>query len=133
MFKYVKLDEIANEFASLKSQKRIIREATSVDHKLSIAFINNNKLKDKIKHFEIKARLQLLECHTMLHTYHPTLYTKRCSLCNHPNDTGSHILNGCTKLKSFYIERHNRIVDLIYKKLKPIAPNKTCHISRKKF
>ena len=93
MFKYVKLDEIANELASLKSQGRIIREATSVDHKLSIAFINNNKLKDKIKHFEIKARLQLLECNTLLHTYHPTLYTKRCSLCNHPNDTSSHILN----------------------------------------
>ena len=49
MFKYVKLDEIANELASLKSQGRIIREATSVDHKLSIAFMNNNKLKDKIK------------------------------------------------------------------------------------
>ena len=47
----------------------------------------------------------------------PTLNTKRCSLCNHPNDTGSHTLNGRTKLKSFYIWRHNRIVDLIYKKI----------------
>ena len=49
MYKAVKLDEIANEFASLKSQGRIIREAKSVDHKLSLAFINNSKLKDNIK------------------------------------------------------------------------------------
>ena len=117
MYKTTKLNEIAKEFTSLHSQGRITREAIGVDYKLSLCFIQNKNLKDKIKQFAIKSKLQLLECNTLLHTYNQNI-NKSCSLCNHPNDTCSHILNGCTKIQSFYIERHNRIVDLIFDKVK---------------
>ena len=118
MYKKVKLNEIADEFKALKSQGRITREAIGADHKQSLSFIRNKSLKEPIKQFAVKTRLQLLECNTLMNTYYPNVYSKRCVLCNHPNDTCSHVLNGCTKLKSFYIDRHNRLVDLIFEKIK---------------
>ena len=132
MYKEVKLNEIANEFSSLKSQGRVTREAKGADHKLSLSFMKNNNLKDKIKQFAVKSRLQILECNSLLHTYSPTLHNKKCSLCNHPSDTCSHVLNGCTKLNSFYVERHNRIVNVVFEKLKyHCSKNNMCFFKEK--
>ena len=53
-------------------------------------------------------------------------------MCDHPNDTCSHILNGYTKLISFYIDRHNRIVDLVFEKLKyHCSKNNMCFFREK--
>ena len=42
-----------------------------------------------------------------------------CTLCNHPHENVSHVLNGCRELKNIYSKRHNRIVDLVHNKIKP--------------
>ena len=59
-----------------------------------------------------------------MHTYYST--EKHCRVCNHPHDTVSHILNGCTRFYLHYQKRHNRIVDIIYEKIK--SANKYCKI-----
>ena len=116
-FKKFQLNEVAASFKSLSSQGRIVRENENINYKLSLAFLDNYNLKDDIKTFAIKGRLQLLECDSMLHTWYPLSYQKNCKLCANPSDTVSHILNGCMPLKSYYIERHDRIVNLICSKI----------------
>ena len=116
-FKKFQLNEVAASFKILSSQGRIVRENESINYKLSFAFLDNLNLKDDIKTFAIKGRLQLLECDSILHTWYPLSYQKHCKLCANPSDTVSHILNGCMPLKSYYIERHNRIVKLICAKI----------------
>ena len=48
-----------------------------------------------------------------------------CQLCNHPSETVSHSLNGCTRYKAMYQSSHNRIVDIINNKIVPIYTNAT--------
>ena len=108
-----RLAQFAMEWKEKHSQGRIKREATSVDHKLSNCFLSNLKLKDTIISFIVRGRLQLLQCNSLLSLYYPNTYTKQCSLCNHPSDTVSHIMNGCTKYQRLYQDRHNRIVNVI--------------------
>ena len=98
-------------------QGRIRREATSADHKLSSAFLQNTKLKDSVVRFVVRGRQQLLQCNSLLAIYYPQRYSRSCTLCNHPHDTVSHVLNGCTKYQRMYQARHNRLVDLICKNL----------------
>ena len=116
-FKMYKLNEVVACFKTLSSQGRIVRDNEMINHKLSFTFLENLKLNDEIKIFTIKARLQLLECDSILHTWYPLSYQKDCKLCKNPSETVSHILNGCMPLKSYYIERHNRVVSLISSKI----------------
>lgn len=74
------------------------------------------RLTDDLRSFIIRGRLQLLQANSLLHIYYNV--GKHCRLCNHPSDTVSHVLNGCTKLKDIYQKRHNRIVDIIYSKVR---------------
>jgi len=113
ILKRKKLSERADAWREKHSQGRIAREATAADHKLSMAFLSNMKLRDNVVSFIIRGRLQLLQCNSLLATYYPLQYSKSCALCKHPSDTASHILNGCTKFQKLYQARHNRIVDLI--------------------
>ena len=53
IFKDTKLDEISDQFRSLKSQGRVTRESCDIDFKLSMLFMQNKKLKDAIKTFVI--------------------------------------------------------------------------------
>ena len=73
----------------------------------------------------IKGRLHLLPCGSLLHIYYPNSSSKRCASCNHPADTVSHSLNGCSKFKNMIQERHNRIVNIIYDKLKGMKKENT--------
>ena len=98
-------------------QGRITREATDIDMTSSAHVLKNHNVKDEVRSFVLKGRLQLLPCRSLLHTYYPATYSKVCSLCNHPTDTVSHALNGCTKYSSNYQARHNRIVDLVHDKV----------------
>ena len=133
-YKKVKLDEITDRFKSLSSQGRVCRENTMIHFKLSFAFLENDKLREAIKIFTIKSRLQLLECDSLLHTWYPRTYTKNCKLCNNPYDTVSHILNGCMSLKNIYIDRHNRLVDLVFEKIKYyIGCNENVSVIKDKF
>ena len=117
MFKSVKLSEYANKLRSLDSQGRVARQRRNVNHSLSSHVFQNIKLRDDIKCFVAKGRLQLLECESLLHTYYPNTYSKACKLCRHPSETVSHILNGCPQFKNMYTERHNRILNIVFDKM----------------
>ena len=95
-----------------ESQGRIAR-VKSIDHRVSSSYLDNLKLSDNLVKFVTKARLQLLECNSLLHLYYPLSYSKRCMRCNFHSDTVSHVLNGCKKSKGAIQTRHNRIVDII--------------------
>jgi hypothetical protein len=107
------LAKFTAEWKTKESQGRVVRDATQVDHKLSNAYLSNAKLKDVIVSFIVRGRLQLLQCNSLLSLYYPNQYTKRCTLCNHPTETVSHVVNGCTKYQAYYQSRHNIIVDII--------------------
>ena len=111
-------DMFQSSWKKLKSQGRIARELDgSFDCRGTTAVMRNNNIHDKVREFVVKGRLQLLPCQSLLHTYYPTIHTKRCPMCNHPSDTASHALNGCTKYKDIYQARHNRLVDIVHSKL----------------
>ena len=113
-------------WTNLHSQGRYIREAQDVDHSLSMHFLNNHNIDDKIRNFILKCRLQLLPCNSLLSLYYPDVHTKRCSNCNHPSETVSHILNGCGIFTRMYSDRHNRIVNMISNKIS--SKNLNCQV-----
>ena len=95
-----------------KSQGRIGR-TKNVDHTLSSAHLTNLHLSDSLTKFITKAKLQLIECDSLLHLYYPSAYSKQCKRCAFHTETLSHILNGCKKSKKQIQTRHNRIVNII--------------------
>jgi len=118
-YKREKLKQIEHEFITKHNQGRIVREAgPHADCRASSVCISNHKLSDSLRSFVSRGRLQLLQCDSLLSLYYPGSYTKSCKLCNHPFDTVSHVLNGCTKFQPMYQKRHNRIVDLIFDKIR---------------
>ena len=118
-FKQKKLKEFERDFKSKISQGRVTRQTSGyTDTKLSSTCLTNHSLSDSLRSFVCRGRLQLLPCETLLSLYYPGSYTKSCKICNHPFDNVSHILNGCTKFRMMYQKRHNRIVDLIFGKIK---------------
>ena len=48
------------------------------------------------------------------------LHDPKCALCHHKTESTAHVLNGCHVLKNFYSARHNRIVDEVFKFVKPL-------------
>ena len=110
-------DNFLTTWESKHSQGRVRREVKDVNWKATQAIFNNQKSHDKLFEFTIKARLQLLNCNSLLHIYFPHIHNKRCNTCNNPHETVSHILNGCTVLRDAYTNRHNRILDLIHQKV----------------
>ena len=120
------IKEDLDYLTNLSSQGRYFREAVDIDHPLSIHVLNNHQVDDKIRNFIIKCRLQLLPCNSLLSLYYPDVHTKHCNNCNHHSETVSHVLNGCTRFKGMYTDRHNRIVKLITDKIS--YQNPECHI-----
>ena len=104
-------------FAELWKEKdwqgRVVREAREIDHRLSNAYLNNVNLRDSLISFVIRGRLQLLQCNSLMSLYYPNECSQRCTLCNFPTETVSHILNGCAKYQLLYQARHNRVVDVV--------------------
>ena len=94
------------------------REAGNINHRLSAAYLNNHNITDNLRSFVARSRLQTLQCESLLALYYPKSYTKACKICHHPSETVSHILNGCTTFQRLYQHRHNRIVDILYDKIK---------------
>ena len=60
-----------------------------------------------------------MQCNSLLHLYYGT--PKHCYICSFPSDTVSHILNTCAHFKNMYQKRHNRIVDLIFDRLRYLS------------
>ena len=75
--------------------------------------------------FVVRGRLQLLQCNSLMALYYPHECARQCSLCNHPTETESHVLNGCTRYQAMYQARHNRLVDVI---AKHIPQSETVHV-----
>ncbi|XP_077977516.1 uncharacterized protein LOC144433080 [Glandiceps talaboti] len=118
------LQQYQSEFKAKSSQGRVTREAGKVNHGVSSTYLNNHKIDDNLRSFVARGRLQLLQCESLMTLYYPESYTKSCKICNHPTETVSHILNGCTKFQKLYQQRHNRIVDLIFGKIANSNPGK---------
>ena len=124
-FKDLWIKQIQCDFVKLECQGLIFRENEGeIDEKFTSLIYKRHRLPDEIRTFICKSRLLILECNSRLNLYYPEVYQKRCKLCNHPSDTVSHILNGCTHFQSLYQKRHNRIVDLIFDKV--CFANKNC-------
>ena len=119
VFKQKQLEEYEKSFKEKSSQGRTMRETDGhVDHKSSSTFLRNHNISDSLRSFVCRGRLQTLQCESLLSLYYPEAYTKSCKICKSPSETASHVLNGCTKFRGLYQQRHNRIVDLIYNKVK---------------
>ena len=69
-FKQLKLTSKLDEWKETVSQERIAR-AVSIDSSLSSSDLVNFHLIDSLVKFVLKARLQLLECNSLLRTYYP--------------------------------------------------------------
>ena len=106
------LQSVHQEWREKESQGRLAR-ADDINHSLSSSHLTNLHLSDKIVQFVTKARLQLLECNTLLHTYYPAVYTKTCLRCGHASEKVSHVLNGCASSKNSFQKRHDRIVEIV--------------------
>ena len=84
------------------------------NYSCSMEHLRNGKLSDKLVNFVVKARLQIAETNVLLQKMYPEVYAKYCKICRNPNDTISHVLNGCMEFKLNYMQRHNRIVHIIH-------------------
>ena len=123
-FKEYFVKQLESEFVNLEYQGRIFRENEGeIDERFTSLIFKRHNLPDEIRTFICKCRLLILECNSRLNLYYPDVYSKNCKICNHPSDTVSHILNGCTKYKEIYQKRHNRICDIIFDKLSFVHKN----------
>ena len=82
----------------------------------------NYHLSGSLVKFVLKARLQLLECNSLLHTYYPGTYAKSCSRCGFYAATVSHALNGCRESKNSIQKRHNRLASIVVQNVRDRFP-----------
>ena len=97
----------------------------------SMEHLKNGKLSDRLVQFIVKGRLQIAETNVLLQKMYPDVYGKACRLCRNPHDTISHVLNGCMEFKKNYMERHNRIVDILVETIKKY--NQTMKMYKESF
>ena len=80
-YKEMKLAEFETTWKALSSQGRVAREISScVDCRISATYLTNHKLKDELRSFVCRGRLQLLQCNSLLHLYYNT--PKQCYICS---------------------------------------------------
>ena len=79
-FQQLKLASKPDEWEEKVSQGRTAR-AYNTDINLSSSHLVNFLLSDSLVKLVLKARPQLLECNSLLHTYYPGTYAKSCSKC----------------------------------------------------
>ena len=121
-FKQLKLASKLGEWKEKMSQGRLAR-ADSIDSSLSSLHLVNFHLSDSLVQSVLKGKLQLLECNSLLHTYYPGIYAKRCSRCRFYAGIVSHALNGCRESKNSIQKRHNRLASIV-------VQNVRCRFSR---
>ena len=123
-FKRHLMQSMRNDWTLKESQGRLAR-VHSINHALSMSHLTNLHLSDSLVIFVIKARLQLLECNTLLHTYFPTTFQKQCQRCGFFTETVSHILNSCRENKNSIQKRHNRIAEIVCRSVMEVNTNAT--------
>ena len=76
-------------------------------------------LKEKVYHWAIKVKLDILPCRGNLHQWGLSP-NKMCLQCRHNNETTHHVLNACSGRLNYklYTRRHNAIQDLIGEEVK---------------
>ena len=115
-FKRLQLRKMLALWKEKEFQGRIAR-TPNVDSKVSSPHLANLKLDDALVKFVVKARLQLIETNTVMHTYYPAECHRSCDRCGFHSDTLSHVLNGCPESSDAIQSRHNRVVNVIAKTL----------------
>ena len=132
LFTALKQREILHDLEhwhSLQQQGALSREAYPVaDMACSNSHLTNSNITDHLTRFIAKGRLQLLETNAVNNTYYPNTYSRSCPLCQFHTDTNSHALNGCSKLKGLYIERHDRCVQVLRRELEENVLTEFCEI-----
>ena len=103
----LQLQEIRDTWCQLPYQGLLARNLDYVDMDCSIEHLKNSKLSDRMAQFIVKARLQICETNSQLHTMYPDIHGRSCRLCQNPSDTISHVLNGCMSFQDAYSNRHN--------------------------
>ena len=117
VYRITKIKDNESRFKALSSQGRITRDsANHIDTQFTGILLTNTKIQSDLISFVYRARLQILLCNSMMDVYFKT--GRACTLCNNEIESVAHILNGCPKLKSIYQSRHDRIVNLIFNKIK---------------
>ena len=118
-FKQLKLASKLDEWKEKVSQERTSR-ADNIDSSLSSSHLVNFHLSDSL--VVLKARPQLLECNSLLHTYYPGTYAKSCWRSGFYADTVSHALNGCRESKNSIQKRHNRLASIVMQNVRDRFP-----------
>ena len=90
-----------------------------INNKLSNTILYNWNVNDDLTIFCVKARLNIIPTNFNIFIWNRN-HDPKCVLCNHRTESTAHVLNGCNALKNFYSARHNRIVDEIFKFVKPL-------------
>ena len=111
------INQMVEDWKSKESQGRLAR-ATGINHTLSSSHLTNFHLSDKLTQFVVKARLQLLECNSVLHIYYPAIHPKKCARCDFVSETVSHLLNGCRENKVTSQKRHDRVVEIVHRNVR---------------
>ena len=120
-FKQLKLASELDEWKEKVSQERTSR-ADNIDSSLSSSHLVNFHLSDSLVKFVLKARPQLLECNSLLHTYYPGTHAKSCWRSGFYADTVSHALNGCRESKNSIQKRHNRLASIVVQNVRGRLP-----------
>ena len=116
VYKMTKIKDLELKFKALSSQGRVARDSANyVDPQFTGILLNNTKIASDLISFVYRARLQLLQCNSLMNVYFKT--GRACALCNNEIESVAHVLNGCSKLKSLYQSRHDRVVNLIFNKI----------------
>ena len=90
-----------------------------INNKLSNTILYNWNVDDDLMKFCVRARLNIIPTNFNIFIWNRA-HNPKCSLCHHKTESTAHVLNGCHILKNFYSARHNRIVDEIFKFVKPL-------------
>ena len=127
---YIKGDNVKTNIYHHMLRKRIGKAKTlnmqgnflgieGTNKKLSNTILYNWNVDDMLMSFLVKARLNIIPTNFNIFIWNRT-HDPKCSLCEHKTESTAHVLNGCRVLRNFYSARHNRIVDEIFKFVKPL-------------
>ena len=95
------------------------------DHSVSHSMYTNAAVGEDILCFTFKVRLQVLPTKNNLALWYLTHHHPHCIMhsdSGHQLASVAHIVHGCTMYKGLYIERHDRIVNLIASTVKEVFP-----------
>ena len=97
-----------------------------INKKLSSTILYNWNVDDKLMTFIVRCRLNIIPTNFNIFIWNRA-HNPKCNLCHHPTESTAHVMNSCRILRNFYSARHNRIVNEIYKFVKPLKKRFRTH------